>query len=1240
MWCGLCRFCGELNGAAMKNSRPDGREFSYRQEETGLFRKIPSDVSFPDMEERIGAFWKENGIFEKSMKLRCDRGPFVFFEGPPTANGMPHPGHALTRAIKDVFLRYKVMKGFYVERKGGWDTHGLPVELEVERELGISGKPDIEKYGVGRFVEKCKESVFKYKREWERMTERLGFWIDLDNAYVTYTDDYIESVWWALRQIWEKGLLYQGYKVVPYCPRCGTALSSHEVAQGYEDVTDPSVYVKFRLEGKEDTYFLVWTTTPWTLPSNVALAVSKQFDYVEVKLKGTGERFILAKALLDSALKDDYEILDEFPGLSLQGMRYEPLFPFAKPDKKAYYVVTGDFVTLEEGTGIVHIAPAFGEDDMKMALEYDLPVVQLVDVEGKFTSEVTPWKGMFVKEADPLIIQQMKKDGTLYRVEDYLHTYPFCWRCDTPLLYYARSSWFIKTTAVKDELIKNNRSINWQPDYIKDGRMGNFLENVVDWAVSRERYWGTPLNIWICNSCGHQHCVGSIDELKRMAKSLPDHLELHRPYIDQVVLRCPECGGDAHRVKEVIDAWFDSGSMPYAQWHYPFERQETFKDRFPADFITEAIDQTRGWFYTLLVNSTLLFGQAPYKNVVVLGHILDKEGLKMSKHKGNVVDTWSIFNQYGADAMRWYLYTVNAPWTPTRFYPEAIGEASRRFLGTLWNVYSFFVLYANIDGFDPRAHNIPAGERSIMDRWILSRLNRTILEVQEGMDEYDVSFAARKIEAFLDDLSNWYVRRSRQRYWGPEMTTDKAAAYLTLYESLTALCKLAAPFVPFISEEIYQNLVLSHPQPGTPESVHLCDYPEADGALISDELEEEMELARKVVYLGRAARSKVNIKNRQPLACLTVVAKGENIAKIERTRDIILGELNVKALEFADDISAFVSFEVKPRFDVLGPRLGKLMPRVQAALREIPGASLVQELKTKGIVNVDLQGGERVQLMQDDLVISTKEKEGYVSVEEGGIAVILDTRISPELLKEGLAREMINKIQAMRKEADFNIEDRIAVQYWSSDLVREAVDAYRDYIMGETLSEFLEYAGIYPVDSRSSDGQGVSPDGILTREWDLNGEPVLLAVRRLGLSPRRHEISAGGVVLRGNEVLILKNHRNEWVLPKGHVEEGESLEMAALREVEEEAGVKCEIMGPAGITKYTFISESDGSWVSKEVHWFIMTPLDDEAPRFNSNEGFSVAKFVPIDEAEGVLTFDGGLARDVWQRFYAGKCRS
>ncbi|MCR4401928.1 MAG: isoleucine--tRNA ligase [Firmicutes bacterium] len=1060
-----------------------------------MFRKVDLDVSFPAMEKEILKFWTEGGIFDKTLEKSRGGPRFVFYEGPPTANALPHPGHVLTRAMKDLVPRYRTMAGYHVDRKGGWDTHGLPVELEIEKELGISGKKHIEEYGVEKFIEKCKESVFRYKREWERMTERVGFWIDLDNAYVTYTNDYIESVWWALRQIWDKGLLYQGYKVVPYCPRCGTALSSHEVAQGYAEVEDPSVYVKFRVKGEDNTFFLVWTTTPWTLPSNVALAVSKDFTYVKVRLARTGELLILAKGLLEAAVREDFETVEEFSGMALAGKEYEPLFPFAHPGRRAWFVVSEDFVTLEEGTGIVHLAPAFGEDDMAAAVTHGLPVVQLVDAEGRFVDAVTPWKGVFVKDADPLIIGALQEGGKLYRSETHRHTYPFCWRCDTPLLYYARTSWFIKTTAVKEALLRNNAAINWHPEYVKDGRMGNFLENVIDWAVSRERYWGTPLPIWICERCGKQHCVGSVAELKEMATLLPERLELHRPYIDQVELRCPECNGTMRRTREVIDAWFDSGSMPFAQWHYPFENKEEFERHFPADFICEAIDQTRGWFYTLLVISTLLFERPPYRNVLVLGHILDSEGQKMSKRKGNVVDTWEVFDTYGADAFRWYLYTVNPPWNPTRFYMDAVGESQRRFLSTLRNVYSFYVLYANVDGFDPAQHELAVERRSLLDKWVISRFNVLARKVRSELDAYNITSAARAIEEFVDDLSNWYVRRSRRRYWGPEMDDDKVAAYLTLHEMLVGVAKLLAPFTPFVAEEIYRNLEGERGR-GAPESVHLCDYPECDPAFVDPELERDMDFARKIVTLGRAARNKVNIKNRQPLSEMAVVAGDPVGARaVAALEDIIRDELNVKAVRAASDTRKFVSFKVKPRYDLLGPKHGRLVKEIVSALSSMDPEEVVDAMERRGEIQV-CAGGSRVTVTRDEVSVETVEKEGYAVESEGGVAVALNTELTRDLVMEGLAREMVNKIQTTRKEADFNIEDRIRTVFWADADVREACEVHRDYLMEETLSEELEFGG---------EVAAARTCGELTREWDVNGHDVVISVERKQRGARTRE---------------------------------------------------------------------------------------------------------------------------------------
>jgi isoleucyl-tRNA synthetase len=1053
-----------------------------------MFRKVDPGRNIPQMEEEILKFWRSQGIFEKTLK-KTEGGPkFMFYEGPPTANAMPHPGHVLTRVMKDLIPRYRTMCGYHVPRKGGWDTHGLPVELEIEKELGISGKPQIEEYGVENFIEKCKESVFRYKQEWERMTERVGFWVDLENAYVTYENYYIESVWWALKKIWDKGLLYKGHKVVPYCPRCGTALSSHEVAQGYQEVEDPSVYVKFPLKDEDDTAFLVWTTTPWTLPSNVALAVDADATYVKIRLTNTGKNLILAKELLSSAIPEDesYEVIDEFKGRSLIGTEYQPLFQFTVSDKKAWHVVSADFVTLSDGTGIVHLAPAFGEDDMNAALEHDLPIIQLVDEEGRFTREVTEWKGMFVKEADPLIIENLESRGRLYRSQQYAHTYPFCWRCDTPLLYYARTSWFIKTTAVREALLRNNSAVSWYPKYIKDGRMGNFLENVIDWAVSRERYWGTPLPIWICEECGEIHCVGSIKELKEMAVELPERLELHRPYIDKARLECPKCGGSMRRTKEVIDAWFDSGSMPFAQWHYPMENQDEFRSNFPADFISEAIDQTRGWFYTLLVISTLLFDEAPFKNVLVLGHVLDAEGLKMSKRKGNVVDTWEVFNTYGADAFRWYLYTVNPPWNPTRFYLEAISESQRRFLSTLWNVYSFYVLYANVDEFDPDKYHLLPEERGVLDKWIISRFNSLVETVRNELDAYNITPAARAIEEFVDDLSNWYVRRSRRRYWGAEMTEDKIAAYLTLHEMLVGLAKLLGPFTPFISEEIYRNLEAERRE-DVPESVHLCVFPVCNKDLVNPDLERNMAIARNLVTLGRAARNKVNIKIRQPLSEMVAYLPDPLDRKaVAHLAPIIKEELNVKAVRVADDVNEFVAYRVKPRFDLLGPKYGRLMKDVVAGIASLNPREIATKLEDEGSVEVPCGEGA-VPVLAEELVVETVGEEGFAIESEGDVTCALRTVLSPELVMEGLAREMVNKIQTMRKEADFNVEDRIATVFWSDSEVKEACRLHRDYITEETLSRDLVYGG---------EAEAAEPMGEYSRKWDLNGHITVISVGR------------------------------------------------------------------------------------------------------------------------------------------------
>lgn len=1047
-----------------------------------MFKKVEPTMDFVPIEQNILNFWKEKDIFRKSIANREGSESFVFYEGPPTANGKPHAGHVLTRVMKDLIPRYKTMCGYKVERKGGWDTHGLPVELEVEKELGISGKPEIEKYGVEKFIKRCKESVFTYEQEWKKMSERVGFWIDMDNPYITYKNYYIESVWWALKKIWEKGLLYRGHKVVPYCPRCGTSLSSHEVAQGYKEIEEPSIYVKFLVEGEEDTYFLAWTTTPWTLPSNVALAVGEDFDYALVKHRG--EKLILAKELLEKVLEGDYEVIEVFKGKDLYGKRYRPLFDFGNFSGEAFYVVSGDFVSLKEGTGIVHIAPAFGEDDSRIGKEYGLPVFQPVDPEGKFTEEAELFKGKFVKEADKDIIKNLEKRNLLYKVEDYVHTYPFCWRCDTPLLYYARGSWFVKTTAVKDKLLENNQKINWYPAHLKDGRFGNFLENVIDWCLSRERYWGTPLNIWVCEKCEYEHAVGSINELREMAvEDVSEDIELHRPYIDEVKLRCPKCSGVMERVPEVIDCWFDSGSMPFAQFHYPFENTEIFEKSFPADFISEAIDQTRGWFYSLHVIATLLFEEQCFRNCLVLGHVLDKDGLKMSKHKGNVLDPWIVLNKQGADAMRWYFFVSSPPWNPSRFYEEAVSEAQRRFLNTIWNVYSFFTLYATIDNFNPLEYNLDVSKRAEIDRWLISRFNSLVKYVRDRLDHYDITNAARKIDAFVDDLSNWYVRRCRQRYWKGEMDDDKIAAYLTLYEVLVDLIKLIAPFTPFIVEEIYQNLVRSV-NPDAPESVHLCDYPEVNESLIVEELEEKMTIVRKIVNMGRTARNATRIKNRQPLSEMYIRVKTQrerSILEQEDLKQLIKGELNIKQVKFADNVEAFLSYEIKPRYDFLGPKHGKLMGKIAKALAESDAAQIKAQVDENKKVVLDIDG-QQVEIQEDELDIRAKSREGYHVEAENGYYVILNTTITKELKLEGMARELISKIQNMRKEAGFEVEDKITLYYHGDETIDEVMGHFGDAIARETLARHVE-RNKPAVDSYS-------------KEWNINGHPVVLGVKR------------------------------------------------------------------------------------------------------------------------------------------------
>lgn len=1048
-----------------------------------MFRKVEPTMNFAAIEEEILNFWNENGIFKKSVDNRKGAEKFVFYEGPPTANGKPHAGHVLTRVVKDLIPRYKTMAGYHVERKGGWDTHGLPVELEVEKELGISGKSEIEEYGVEEFIKRCKESVFKYETEWRRMSERVGFWIDMENPYITYKNEYIESVWWALRQIWDKGLLYRGHKVVPYCPRCGTSLSSHEVAQGYEEVEEPAIFVKFPLEDEENTYFMVWTTTPWTLPSNVALAVGRDIDYAVVD--HIGEKIIMAAELVEKVLEGDYKVIKTVKGSDLKGKRYKPVFNFGNFGREAFYVTVGDFVSTDEGSGIVHIAPAFGEDDSRIGREYGLPVFQPVDPQGRFTSEVKPWEGVFVKDADKGIMEDLKKRNLLYKVEDYTHTYPFCWRCDTPLLYYARGSWFIKTTAVKDKLLENNQKVNWYPEHIKNGRFGNFLENVIDWCLSRERYWGTPLNIWECQDCNHQHCVGSIKELKEMSVEEIGDIELHKPYVDEVKLTCPRCGGIMKRVPEVIDCWFDSGAMPFAQFHYPFEDEETFHQNFPADFISEAVDQTRGWFYSLIVISTLVFGEPAYKNCLVLGHVLDEFGQKMSKHKGNVLDPWIVLNQQGADAMRWYLYIASPPWNPSRFYQEAVSEAQRKFLNTLWNVYSFFVLYANIDGFNPKNYSMDVKERADIDRWLISRVNNTIKGVRNYLDNYNITSAARILDDLVDDLSNWYVRRCRSRYWKGEMDNDKIAAYLTLYESLVNIIKLTAPFIPFISDAIYQNLVRAV-DPDAPESVHLCDYPEAFEGYIDTALERDMETVRKVVNLGRSARNRSKIKNRQPLSKMYVKLKDKKDKEsltCDSMNSLIKEELNIKEIDFVEDAGRFLSYTIKPRYDILGPKYGRLVPKISERVSLMEPSSLIAQLDDEGKITLEISG-EKVDISKDELEIKAEDMEGYCVEGEGGYYVILDTTITRELELEGIARELISKIQNMRKEAGFDVEDKITISYQGDEVVNDVINQFGSAIAGETLALNIR--------------EGEPVEGSYTREWNINGHKMVIGVKREG----------------------------------------------------------------------------------------------------------------------------------------------
>ena len=1025
-----------------------------------MYNKVPTDLKFVEREKEVEKFWEDEEIFEKSIEDRKDSPTYMFYDGPPTANGKPHIGHVLTRVIKDMIPRYRTMKGYKVPRKAGWDTHGLPVELEVEKKLGLDGKEQIEAYGLEPFIKECKESVWKYKGMWEEFSGVVGFWADMENPYVTYENNFIESEWWALKQIWDKGLLYKGFKVVPYCPRCGTPLSSHEVAQGYKDVKEKSAIVKFKVKG-EDAYFLAWTTTPWTLPSNVALCVNPVETYVRVRKEGT--TYIMAEALVEKVLESDFEILDRFDGKSLEYKEYEPLFDFVDPKKKAWFVTCDDYVTLTDGTGIVHIAPAFGEDDSRIGRKYDLPFIQLVNSKGEMTKE-TKWEGVFVKKADPLVLKDLKENGKLFAAPTFEHSYPHCWRCDTPLIYYARESWYIKMTEVKDDLIRNNQTINWIPESIGKGRFGDWLENVQDWAISRNRYWGTPLNVWQC-SCGAMHSIGSIEELKSMSENCPEHIELHRPFIDAVTIKCPECGGQMKRVPEVIDCWFDSGSMPFAQHHYPFENKEVFEQQFPADFISEAVDQTRGWFYSLLAVSTLIFNKAPYKNVIVLGHVQDENGQKMSKSKGNAVDPMDALREYGADAIRWYFYINSAPWLPNRFYGKAVQEGQRKFMGTLWNTYAFYVLYAEIDQFDPTKHKLEYDQLTVMDKWLMSKLNSLIKEVDEDLANYKVTEAARALQVFTDEMSNWYVRRCRDRFWA-----------MTLYTALVTLSKLAAPMIPFMTEQIYQNLVRNVDK-SAPESIHLCDYPQVNEQLIDKKLEVDMDEVLDIVVLGRAARNEANIKNRQPIADMYV--KSDNVLDKFYT-DIIKDELNVKQVSFRDDVEDFVNYTFKPQLKTVGPKYGKQLGKIKEALAQLDGPAAMKKLKSDGALEFDFDG-EKISLTMDDLLIETAKSENFVSQEDNQVTVVLDIRLTPELIEEGFVREVISKVQTMRKEAGFEVTDHIILSQSDNDKLAEIIKANVDQVKSETLADDLGFGSV----------SGYN------QHWNLNGESVLLGVEKV-----------------------------------------------------------------------------------------------------------------------------------------------
>lgn len=1037
-----------------------------------MYKKVPTDLKFVEREREVEKFWRDNHIFEKSIEDRKDAPTYMFYDGPPTANGKPHIGHALTRVIKDMIPRYRTMKGYKVPRKAGWDTHGLPVEIEVEKELGINGKEQIEKYGVAPFIEKCKESVWKYKSMWEQFSNVIGFWADMDDPYVTYHNSYIESEWWALKQIWDKGLLYKGFKVVPYCPRCGTPLSSHEVAQGYKDVKERSAIVRFKKKD-EDVYFLAWTTTPWTLPSNVALCVNPDEEYSKVK---QGDyTYILASALVETVLKEDYTVLETYKGKELEGIEYEPLWGGLNVKGKAWFVVCDNYVTLTDGTGIVHIAPAFGEDDSRIGRNYNLPFVQLVDAQGNLTKE-TKWEGIFVKDADKLVLKDLEESGKLFDAPVFEHSYPHCWRCNTPLIYYARESWYIKMTAVKEDIIRNNNTINWIPESIGKGRFGDWLENIQDWAVSRNRYWGTPLNVWICE-CGHMHSIGSIEELKSMSKNCPDDIELHRPYIDAVTITCPECGKEMKRTPEVLDAWFDSGSMPFAQHHYPFENQEKFEAQYPADFISEAVDQTRGWFYSLLAISTLIFNRAPYKNVIVMGHVQDEDGQKMSKSKGNAVDPMDALNKFGADAIRWYFYVNSAPWLPNRFHDKAVEEGQRKFLGTLWNTYAFYVLYADIDNFDPTKYSLEYDKLSVMDKWLLSKLNTLVKTVDEYLGNYKITETARALQSFTDDMSNWYVRRCRERFWAKGMEQDKINAYMTLYTALITLSKISAPMIPFMTEEIYQNLVRSVDK-SAPESIHLTDFPKVNEEFIDKDLEVSMDEVLDIVVLGRAARNSANIKNRQPIGNMYV--KAENVLSPFYV-EIIEDELNVKAVEFKDDVEEFVSYSFKPQLKTVGPKYGKLLGKIKEALANLDGHKAMQELNTDGALNFDFDG-EKVVLGREDLLIETAKNDNFVTEADNKVTVVLDIRLDDALLEEGFVRELISKIQTMRKEAGFEVVDHIVLSQSGNDRIAEIIKKNEAVIKNDTLADEIVYNNV---------------EGY-TKDWNLNGEHTSLGVSKKG----------------------------------------------------------------------------------------------------------------------------------------------